>query len=200
MARGQVLRFLWRQFPHLCNGDQLGSVQYSMRPGRGCGWWELGLVPSKGTHSQAGPQPSGLPQLPDVGQQGAPGWGEGQGGVTWPWSSGCLMASCAEGVGWSPQAAGYAEPRRLVLAPRAAPGQAEAAGPARRGGGSPARPLPPGLPGRATAGVRRGGAPCAPARPLRARALICGRGLPCTSGAQPPAPGLRPGVRPSASR
>ena len=92
MARGQVLLFLWPQFPHLCNGDQLGSVQYSMRPCRGCGWWELGLVPGRGTPSQAGLQPPGFPQLPDVGQQGAPGWGEGQGGVTWPWSSGCLMA------------------------------------------------------------------------------------------------------------
>lgn len=105
MARGQVLLFLWPQFPHLCNGDQLGSVQYSMRPCRGCGWWELGLVPGRDTPSQAGPQPPGLPQLPDVRQQGAPGCGKGQGGMTWPWSSGCLMASCAEGVGWSPRAA-----------------------------------------------------------------------------------------------
>ena len=78
-----------------------------MGPCRGCGWWWLGLVPGRAppTPPPGGPQPPGPPQLPDLQQPGAPGWGAGEGRVTWPWSSGCLMASCEERVGWSPRAA-----------------------------------------------------------------------------------------------
>lgn len=50
----------------------------------------------------AAPRPPGPPQPPYPWQQGAPGWGDGQGGVTWPGSTRRLMASCAEGVGGSP--------------------------------------------------------------------------------------------------
>lgn len=51
---------------------------------------------------------------------------------------------------------------QCVLALRTAPVRAEEVGPAGRGGGSPGRPLAPGLPGRAQAGVRRGGGPLSP--------------------------------------
>lgn len=51
---------------------------------------------------------------------------------------------------------------RCVLALRTAPGRAEAAGPAGGSGGIPGPPLPPCLPGRARAGVQRGGGPVRP--------------------------------------
>lgn len=164
-----------------------------LRPCRGCGRWGWVWYLAEDPSSR---KPPGPPQLPELQQQGALGLEEGPGGVTWPWSSGRLMASCARGVGQSPRGAGYVEPRRRILAPRAAPGRAEAAGPARRGGrarGSPSHPASQGAP---RPGSRGAAAPCALARPLRAWPPICGRGLPCT---RPGPPELRPEVPASVS-
>lgn len=66
-------------------------------------------------------------------------------------------------------------------------GRAEAAGPAGRGGESPGQPRPPGLPGRAQAGVQRGGGPVRPraavarfSADLRQGTAPCGPGPPRT--------------------
>ena len=73
-----------------------------LRPCRGCGRWGWVWYLAEDPSSR---KPPGPPQLPELQQQGALGLEEGPGGVTWPWSSGRLMASCARGVGQSPRGA-----------------------------------------------------------------------------------------------
>lgn len=74
-ARSQALCFPGPQFPHLCSGDELGSVQDSETLQR---VWQvgLGLVPGRGPQQ---PQASRAPSTPRAAAAGSSGIGGGAG-------------------------------------------------------------------------------------------------------------------------